>query len=237
MSVRAIKPFLELCRISNLPTVWTNVIAAVVLSVPEARWSLIGILALSLSSFYMGGMCLNDIYDREADRTGKPFRPLPSGRVPVRAAFYLTAMLFAAGLLLLLVIPYREALWAGFVLFIVIVLYDKFHKTHPASIMLMAMSRAMVFVIAGIAAAGAVTVTAAIAGVVQFCYTLLISTIARVENTRKERFPFPVIPAMIACISLIDGALMASFASPSWLLAGLAGALLTLAGQAYVRGD
>ena len=42
---------------------------------------------------------------------------------------------------------------------------------------------------------------------------------------------------MIAGISMVDGLLMAVFASPYWLTAGVAGALATRLVQRYVRGD
>ena len=42
---------------------------------------------------------------------------------------------------------------------------------------------------------------------------------------------------MLAGISLLDGLMMALLYAAPWLLAGIAGALLTWAGQRYVRGD
>jgi len=42
---------------------------------------------------------------------------------------------------------------------------------------------------------------------------------------------------MIAAISLLDGVAMAVLVSPVWLVAGVIGGLLTIAGQRYVRGD
>ena len=59
---------LRLGRVSNLPTVWTNVAAAAVLAgVPLAS---LGVLALAVacSLFYVGGMFLNDAFD--ASSTG-----------------------------------------------------------------------------------------------------------------------------------------------------------------------
>jgi len=42
---------------------------------------------------------------------------------------------------------------------------------------------------------------------------------------------------MIACISLLDGIVMAVLVSPAWLVAGISGAVLTQFGQKYIRGD
>src|SRR5438552_1050327 len=71
------RTYLELCRASNLPTVWTNVLAAVVLS-GAAVLSVPALLAMvSLSLMYVGGMTLNDVLDVDEDRARKPSRPIP----------------------------------------------------------------------------------------------------------------------------------------------------------------
>ncbi|WP_414635733.1 UbiA family prenyltransferase, partial [Actinophytocola sp.] len=46
---------------------------------------------------YWAGMALNDYADRELDRTERPERPIPSGRVSPRFALGLAAGLTAAG--------------------------------------------------------------------------------------------------------------------------------------------
>jgi 4-hydroxybenzoate polyprenyltransferase len=233
----AIKPYLDLCRVSNLATVWTNVLAAVVLSGAEFRWQPFLVLLFSLSFLYSGGMCLNDIIDAPVDRKNKPFRPIPSGRISLRRASVFTALLFTAGTALLIFTPYPRAVGYGIQLLLLIVAYDKYHKAHPFSVFLMAGCRLMVFVISAIALTGSVAFYAAFAGSLQFLYVLVITVVARHEDTQGEPFAFPVIPTMIAGISLIDGAVMALFSSPIWLSAGIGGALLTHVGQRFVRGD
>jgi 4-hydroxybenzoate polyprenyltransferase len=42
---------------------------------------------------------------------------------------------------------------------------------------------------------------------------------------------------MIAGMSLLDGALLAIFVSPAWLMVGAGAAYLTRIGQLYVRGN
>jgi 4-hydroxybenzoate polyprenyltransferase len=61
--------------------------------------------------------------------------------------------------------------------------------------------------------------------------------VARHENQRPEPFSLPVVPAMIAGISLVDGLLLAALYGVPWLLAGITGAGLTWVGQRFVRGD
>jgi hypothetical protein len=65
----------------------------------------------------------------------------------------------------------------------------------------------------------------------------LLALVARHENKLPKGFSFTVIPWMLACICLLDGIVMAVWASPMWLLPGLAGMSLTRLGQKYIRGD
>jgi len=71
----------------------------------------------------------------------------------------------------------------------------------------------------------------------QLVYTVLVTVVARLENAREARFFFPLIPRLIASMSLLDGAVLAWAVHPAWLLAGVVAATLTIAGQRFVRGD
>jgi len=232
-----VKNYLELCRVSNLPTVWTNVLAACILAESSFVLSNFLLLSLSFSCFYAAGMCLNDLWDAEADRKDRPARPIPSGRVSPRGAAILTALLFASALALLSLAPYGRALPAGVLLIAVIIAYDRFHKRHPLSVLLMAASRLLVFIIAPLAVTGTAGSLPATAGGVQFVYVLAISLTARHEHDRREPYAIPVVPLMISFISLLDGVLLALAEAPGWLGAGVAGMVLTMAGQRFVRGD
>jgi len=59
------------------------------------------LLMVALSLFYVGGMFLNDGFDREVDARERPERPLPSGRATPREVFAIGFGLLAAGLVLL----------------------------------------------------------------------------------------------------------------------------------------
>ena len=231
------KALLELCRVSNLPTVWTNVLAAAVLA--TGRFPLAGYLlaALSLSLFYCAGMVLNDIYDAEVDRQARSTRPIPSGRVLLPPAQALVRLLFAAAFGSLLFLPYRRSALAALLLTVAIIAYDRWHKGHPASVLLMALCRFLVFMVAALALSGRVAPAVVAAGLAQFLYVIILSLVARWENRRPQRFSTPVIPLMIAGISLVDGLVLAIVAAPAWLLAGVGGMVATLLGQRLVRGD
>ena len=234
---KTIKGYLDICRISNLPSVWTNVLCAVILAGGKFSWA--GLLppALALSCFYLAGMCLNDICDAAYDAAHRPSRPIPSGRVSYRGACALTLTLFAIGMLALLETPFRQGWYASMLLVAFIVWYDLDHKQNPYSVLVMAVCRFMVFAVASLAVTGRMAGVVILAGGIQFAYVVSISIVARYESRRPTPFSIPVIPLMLAGISLLDGFILAALGHPLWLLAGMGGALLMLAGQKIVRGD
>jgi 4-hydroxybenzoate polyprenyltransferase len=120
MNLRAL---LELMRISNLPTVWSNVIVGTwagylvssaqgngeynpahvgvyadgLLARPAWLWLAPLPFIVMISLLYCGGMVLNDYWDREIDARERPDRPIPSGRVrPELARAFAMGMIVTA---------------------------------------------------------------------------------------------------------------------------------------------
>lgn len=232
-----ITAYLELCRISNLPSIWTNVLAATLFATGKFESSVYFPLALSLSCFYLAGMALNDICDAQHDTRYRPTRPIPAGRVSKQSAERATLGLFAAGFLLLIPMPDAKGFFAALALLASIVLYDLHHKNNPFSVLLMAACRFLVYAVTGYAILGGMSTMTMIAGAVQFCYVVAISIIARYENSRPAPFTWPVIPLLLSGICIIDGILLATSIAPAWLAVGIGGAILMLAGQKYFRGN
>jgi len=234
---KTIKGYLDICRISNLPSIWTNVLCATILATGCFSWRMYLPPALALSCYYLAGMCLNDICDAQLDAVQRPSRPIPSGRVSARGAWILTIALFTTGTVTLLFTPFSQGLVAAFLLIGMIVWYDLNHKQNPFSVLLMASCRFLVFTVTSLAITGTMSVVIVVAGGIQFAYVVSISVVARYENSRPTPFPMPVIPLMLAGICLLDGILLAILWQPLGLLTGICGAILMLAGQKYVRGD
>ena len=78
---------LRLGRVSNLPTVWTNMLTGLVLAGGSLVDPRILPLLIALSLFYVGGMYLNDAFDAELDAKERPERPIPSGQISARTVF------------------------------------------------------------------------------------------------------------------------------------------------------
>lgn len=237
-----IKPLLALCRISNLPTVWMNVLTVMVLidhAIPNSvQWCWLPLLALALSAFYCGGMVLNDLCDYSWDKQHQPYRPLVTGSVGVKTAVVIACALFLTGFAIVALAPFAlTGVLAASALFATIVIYDVFHKQTAASILVMGLARALVFVVVLMALSAQWLQWVLIAAALQFVYTLSLTFVARYEHIRGKPYSGPVIPRMIAGMAVIDGALLAMVVAPVWLVAGIALALLTRFGQRYVRGD
>jgi len=237
------KAFMALCRVSNLPTVWGNVLCASMLVF--GAWSLsindvtnVLVLLLSLSCFYCGGMVLNDICDEEYDREFQRFRPIPSGLVSRPEAKYFAFILFFIAIGSLLALPSMLGLLSSLFLAVCIFLYDVFHKRHIATVLFMAMARSGVYIVVAYALVGDLPTSVLIIAFLQGGYVLLLTLIARLESkVEGGRYSWPVIPWMIAAIPFIDGLFLSFYFGVLCLFVGLGLMLLTRFAQRYVRGD
>jgi len=148
------RTYLRLGRVSNLPTVWTNALAGMLLATYPAS---VVVLALAFSLLYVGGMFLNDAFDRAIDARERPERPIPSGIVSAREVFVVGFALLGAGVLLVGVHALSRApgaegnafpIASALALAAVIVLYNAWHKGNPIGPFLMGTCRVLVYVTA-----------------------------------------------------------------------------------------
>jgi hypothetical protein len=146
--------YLVLGRVSNLPTVWTNVAAGALLAGASPSAGTLVALALALSAFYVGGMYLNDGFDREIDARERPERPIPSGAISAERVFAIGFGLLAIGWLGVAAVAFRAApLAAAAGLAATIVVYDAWHKGNAASPVIMGLCRVLVYLTAALAVA------------------------------------------------------------------------------------
>ena len=151
---------LRLGRVSNLPTVWTDVLAGAVLAGSTPQPFLLALLLLAVSLFYVSGMYLNDAFDRDFDAAAYPQRPIPSGAVTTGTVFTMGFLGLGAGELLLVVVGFGAESgrgWppviAGLCLAATIVYYNFHHKGNPLSPFLMSLCRAQVYLTTALAVA------------------------------------------------------------------------------------
>jgi 4-hydroxybenzoate polyprenyltransferase len=193
---------LRLGRVSNLPTVWTNVLAAAVLAdVPIGV--AVGVVALASSLFYVGGMFLNDAFDREVDAHVRPERPIPSGVVRAGDVFAWGFGLLAAGALVAGVVARvvvgaaTSGVVAGVALATAIVVYDAWHKQNPVAPVLMGLCRLLVYLLAAATLVGTVPSLVVGGGVVLLFYLVGLTYTARFETVGAVRNVWP-----LACLAV-----------------------------------
>jgi len=98
-----VHPAFRLVRVGNLGVSFAGTVVGGLagrgtgLTAPLGFWVVIALAAVSTSLVTAGGNVLNDLLDREGDRTNHPDRPLVSGAISVGTARALVTALFVAG--------------------------------------------------------------------------------------------------------------------------------------------
>lgn len=190
---------LRLGRVSNLPTVWTNVLAGAVLSGASLGPGRVLGLMLSLSLFYVAGMYLNDAFDAGYDRQRRPERPIPAGAVTALTVFGVGALLLGVGLVLLLVLGIApgghglRGLAGGLALTAAILVYDAWHKGNPIGPVLMGLCRVLVYVTAAAVVAGALPRDLLLAAAIALCYLIGLTYAAKQEDLKQVGHLWPLV--------------------------------------------
>ena len=146
---KKLEAYLQLARLSNLPTVWSNVLvgAALASTSESASIGVIMIAMLATSLFYVGGMAQNDLIDLAIDTQERPQRPLPSGDLTIKEARIFTLSTFALAFILIAVFT-PQALYMAIALLVSICLYNFLHKKWSGSLLFMGLCRALVYCLA-----------------------------------------------------------------------------------------
>jgi 4-hydroxybenzoate polyprenyltransferase len=201
---------LRLGRVSNLPTVWTNTLAGTLLAGGDWQNARTLTVVAAMSLFYEGGMFLNDYFDREVDARDRPERPIPSFEIAPRTVAVIGSAMLATGLALLALVGI-EALGLGLVLAALIVTYDMRHKGNAFAPVLMGGCRALVYVIAAVAAASALPATVILAAAALLAYVAGLSYAAWQERLDSPANLWPLallaVPLAVLIPSLRAGAL------------------------------
>lgn len=224
--------YLLLARVSNLPTVWTNVLAGVVVSFPYFSSSIpVMPVIVSVSLFYMGGMFLNDAFDAGFDAKARPDRPIPAGDVSRNEVFIAGGLLMAIGegVLLWTDHPLPAMLW-GLVLAAAIVYYDYQHKGNPFGPAVMGLCRALVYFVAAAATVGIPSVFVVLIAAVMWVYVVALTWVAKRPHLGYD------VAWLLAGICLVDAVFLVVLGAPSLALIAAAGFPLTLALQRVVPG-
>lgn len=144
MSVMTILPWARLLRLPNVFTSFADIglglCATVALSRDQLDPLRAALLLVASGCLYTAGMVWNDYFDLEEDRRDRPFRPLPSGKVTIRAAVVAGTLLFAVAIAAAWGAGWRSGI-IGVALAAAVVAYDARIKRTPFGPLGMAMCR------------------------------------------------------------------------------------------------
>ena len=217
MNPAPLRLWLDLARAGNFPSVWSNVLAALVLSAPVVgAWPPVQVLllaALAGSLAYAGGTTLNDAFDADFDRQHRPERAIPRGLIARATVAGVGALELAAGLSVLVFLGASVLAAAG--LASTILLYDWLHKRWTGSVVLMAGCRVMLAVTLA-TLPGQTMGPAFVAWLVAlFVYIVVLSMLARREyhpGAPAEKLS-KIVRQLLAFIPFVDAlALLATLA-------------------------
>ena len=222
---------LRLGRISNLPTVWTNVLVGVMLAGGSLADTRLALLMLALSLFYVGGMFLNDAFDRDFDAKHRPERPIPSGQVSAREVFIAGFGLLALGMAGVALAsrgpegaPAWTAMASAAALAAAIVFYNAHHKDNPLSPLIMGLCRVLVVATAAFTLTTALPTPVLLAAIALLCHLIGLTYIAKQEHLDRIGSLWPL---GFLSIPVAYGSVLALSAPVAWVpLVLYAGVLL-----------
>jgi geranylgeranylglycerol-phosphate geranylgeranyltransferase len=92
-----IRVLLTLMRIRNALIAFVGVTVGAALYTPDIPVNQVLLAGLSAACVLSGGNIINDYFDIEADKTNKPWRPVPSGHISMSDTLMLAIVFFMAG--------------------------------------------------------------------------------------------------------------------------------------------
>lgn len=203
--------FLQLMRLPNVFTAMADVAMGFLFVMGDADLSnlwMLGVLLAASSLLYIGGVVMNDVFDRDLDAIERPSRPLPSGRVAPKAACVFGGACLLAGTMLAWAVSFGVGrLLPGVVASVLVacvLTYNAMLKNTPIGPVTMGACRMFnvllgMSVIAGFFAAEHWLVAGGI-GV----YIAGVTWFARTEATRSRRLPLVLAATvMMAGIAVI----------------------------------
>jgi 4-hydroxybenzoate polyprenyltransferase len=194
---------LVLGRVSNLPTVWSDCLAAWLLAGAGSIGGLL-VVCVAATLSYTGGMFLNDAVDVDFDRQYRVERPIPAGKINRLTVWLLAAAGLLLGWLLMVALGKSAAVY-GFGLLTTIVVYDLVHKRMQWAVLVMAACRFLLYLVAAAAGSGGVNLAVATRAVALASYITGLSCLARGESTRSLTRTWPIgllfVPLLVSLIA------------------------------------
>ena len=194
-----LKTALDLGRVSNLPTVWTNTLAGLALSGATATDWRLPVVLISMTAAYTGGMFLNDAFDAAIDSEQRPERPIPSGTVSVSSVYAAGFVMLALSIILIAVCALSgdgggwKAVSSAIALSAAITLYNAWHKGNTLGPVIMGSCRMLVYMTAGLTMTSQPDNMLYLGAVLSLCYLIGLTYTAKQENLGVVRNLWPLL--------------------------------------------
>jgi 4-hydroxybenzoate polyprenyltransferase len=172
---------------SNLPTVTSNVLAAIALAGGRPPPSTIAAICIAMSLMYVAGMWLNDAFDREIDRIERPERPIPAGEIGAGTVFDIGFAMLAGGIVLVGGLALMTgAGWRPVISVValgsLIIFYNAWHKQNPFAPVVMGLCRACVYTTSALLVRDDLCPAVLLGVGLLVAYLIGLTYVARVEN-------------------------------------------------------
>jgi 4-hydroxybenzoate polyprenyltransferase len=196
--------------------VWSNVIAALTLAGGASIQ--FGVVAgLAMSFLYVGGMYLNDAFDREIDARERPTRPISSGEASAATVLWLGFAMLAVGVALLADLSLGAGL-VGLALAGAIVIYDLHHKANPLSPFLMGLCRALVYIASAAAVGALLDARVLIGACVLFLFVAGLTLAAKQESLTRVSNLWPLVLLAAPLLAALPHLFSSWLVGVTWVL-------------------
>ncbi len=171
-------------------------------------------LVLASLCLYLGGLALNDWFDRDADRRERPDRPIPSGGVSARAALAAGAGLLVLGIGLAALAGTASALLAAGIAGLVLLYDGPARRVAPLGFLVMGLCRGANLLLGATPLFPRIPVSAVAAAAVETLYVTAVTAAAKRETEGPPRrlarhAPLLALAAGMPAVLLLEG--------PHWL--------------------
>jgi len=211
--------WLKIFRISNAPTVISNITVGVALayqvdkssSTPSYEFGLVPLFVISgvLLLIYFAGMIFNDASDTNYDRQHRPDRPIPMGIISSKEAWLLGSVMLAVALFASSIALNGENVSTQ-ILVATVVAYTFLHRWFIPAIVLMGICRGLVYLVA----LSAFSIDTVPEQLILLCisialYTAILTFIGRSEHENRAKHAWIVwsllLPALVPALMHTSG--------------------------------
>ncbi len=191
----------------NIFTSVSDILAGCILASPGlVHINQLMLLVITSACLYGGGIVFNDVFDYTIDKTERPDRPLPSGKVSMREAAYLGTILFLVALFSAFLVNLLS-LCVSVIIIILVLGYNIRTKNIPVvGTFNMGLCRFFNLVL-GLSIIPATVSSNWIFPLILMVYVMLITTLSKQEVTGESRLKIALIIACFVGLVCFAGSL------------------------------